>query len=99
MNEKEWASIWVTQDMCVWEGKIEIALIMVTAAAASCSVTLRKGRDSSASIFAVVKAAADNSKNVPIPRETFLENGLYVDIDTNTTGVLVVFRAISEITE
>uniref|UniRef100_A0A6H1ZNN1 Uncharacterized protein n=1 Tax=viral metagenome TaxID=1070528 RepID=A0A6H1ZNN1_9ZZZZ len=99
MNEKVWGSVWITQDVCIWEGKIEIALILVTAGAADSTVTFYKGRDSSASILAVVETLTARSTVVSFPKEFLLENGLYIDIDANTTGVLVIYRPISEITE
>lgn len=99
MNEEIWGSEWITQDACVWAGKLEVACIIVTAKDTECSVTFHKGRDSGGNIFAVVDCLAKRSLQICFVRPVYLENGLYVVIDANTKGVFVAFNPISEITE
>lgn len=98
-NKGIWAPIWITQDMCIWEGKVEVSMIIVSAKTLACAVTCYAGRDSGASILGIFEAEANHSESFSFPEEFTLENGLYIDIDTNTRGVLVIFRPISEITE
>lgn len=96
-NKNIWAPIWVTQDMCIWEGRVEVSLLLVTAKTTDCTVTMRNGRDSSGSIVAIVKAKGGDSQPVSFPEEFTLENGLYLSLSDDTLGVLVIFRPISEI--
>jgi len=98
-NEKVWANIWVTQDVCIWEGKVEVALLLVTADDRASEATMRNGRDSSGSIVCTVKATETTSVPVSFPKPFYLENGLYITVGEHTLGVLVIFRPISEITE
>lgn len=99
MNENIWAPIWVTQDMCIWAGKVEISLVLVTANTSNCTVTMRNGRDSSGTIVCIIKTERNVSNPVSFPKEFTLENGLYLTLSDDTLGVLVIFKPISEITE
>lgn len=99
VNKNVWAPIWVTQDMCIWAGKVEVSLLLVTADDRACTVTMRNGRDSSGSIICTIKAEETVSSSVSFPEEFTLENGLYINVDDHTLGVLVIFKPISEITE
>lgn len=98
-NKNVWAPIWVTQDMCIWAGKVEVSLILVTPKTVRCAVTMRNGRDSSGSIVCTIKVEKAGSVSASFPEEFTLENGLYINVDDDTLGVLVVFKPISEITE
>ena len=98
MNEKEWASIWVTQDMCIWEGKVDVLSVVVTPkTAAETVIYLRDGRDVSSSIKLKIRVSGNTTITVNPAKPLFLENGLFVDIDDDTDGVLVIFSPKREV--
>ncbi|GAI12875.1 unnamed protein product [marine sediment metagenome] len=98
-NKEVWAPFWTEQDVCVWEGKLEVSAIIVTSEASPGDVTFKNGRDSGGNTILIVEGLANRSQQMCFPKPFYLENGLYLELGENTMGVMVVFKPISEITE
>lgn len=87
---------WLTNDACVYGSPMLLYRLIVTGGAADCTVEVYNGRDTSAGKLMTVKAAAGRTRVVSLNPALFLANGLYVDLDANTTGVGVQWEPTPE---
>lgn len=97
MNDELWSSVWLTRDVCQYRGQIEVAGVIITASEGTKTVvTLRNGDNSTSPIIVTLRVAADGSTPFSFFSPIYCYNGIFADVDDNTTGVMVVYRPIKE---
>lgn len=89
-----WA--WVTEDRLLKEGECELLYANLCPSAASADAMLRNGVDSSGEIIATLKTQSLTNLPLDLPEEIYLSKGLFVDVGSYVTGVLVIWKAVEE---
>ena len=95
MENTYYANFWVTGDICLIEQKVEVAGVIITSSTSTkCVVSLYDGVNSNGKLLGTFRVAADTSIPFNFPQIILCNSGLYIDIDANTTGVMVFYRPI-----
>ncbi len=90
-----WSSYWVTADIDLIEQSVEVAGVIITASTSTkCVVSLYDGVNSSGRLLGTYRVPADTNVVFNFPQPIPCTRGLYVDIDANTTGVMVFYRPL-----
>jgi len=90
-----WSSYWVTADINLIEQSVEVAGVIITASTSTKAVvSLYDGVNSSGRLLGTFRVTADDSETFNFPQPIPCTRGLYIDIDANTTGVMVFYRPI-----
>ncbi len=98
MLKDNWSSYWVTADIDLIEQSVEVAGIIITSSTSTKTVvSLYDGVNSSGRLLGTFRVAADESKVFNFPQPIPCTRGLFIDIDANTTGVMVFYRPIKQI--
>lgn len=83
------ASSWLTADQLVNEGRTYLYGLVVNASADGGVVTLYDGHNTNGRLIGVFDGFAAGVNSISFPRPLCLETGLYVDVGSNVTGILV----------
>lgn len=91
----KWAHIWLTHDVCLYKYPCLIASVIITASVGTKSVvTLRDGTSKSSPVIATFRTPADNTKSFNFAKGIYFDDGVFIDVDGNTTGVMVTWRPV-----
>jgi len=83
---------WCTVDQLVSPGPCFLLGIMLTASSAgAATATIRNGHNTGGEIVCVVGASASWTVTFPPQSPIYLDKGLFVDVGSNVTGVLVMY--------
>lgn len=95
MENDRWSMIWLTLDHAFLRGPIEVACIIITSSdQTEAEVSLRRGTNSADSIMGTFKISGEDSEAFPFVKPVYFDNGLFVDVDANTTGVIIIYRFV-----
>jgi hypothetical protein len=98
MEDEKWSSIWLTRDVCYYRGKIVVRGVIVTSSSTTKTVvTLRNGDNATSPIIATLRVSGDDSEQFDFFKPIYCDNGIYADIDANTTGVMVTFKTFKDV--
>jgi len=87
-----WA--WVTGDQVLSHKRCELIFAYCCPSAASCNATIYNGEnDQGDPIFGFVGSTKDNIPFAP-PVPVYCRRGLFVDVGSNVTGILVQWREL-----
>ena len=93
--ENNWSSYWVTADIDLIEQSVEVAGVIITASTSTKTVvSLYDGVNSSGRLLGTFRVATDGTLPFAFPQPIPCTRGLFIDIDANTTGVMVFYRPI-----
>ena len=97
MENNKWATYWVTADIDLIEQSVEVQGVIITASTSTkCVISLYDGVNSSGRLLGTFRVAADGSQVFLFPQPIPCTRGLFIDIDTSTTGVIVFYRPFKE---
>ena len=85
---------WVTADEILEKGPGIISCVILTAKANACAVTLHDGVDTNGETIATLETSASQSRPYAFHDHLYFKRGLYVDVDANTLGILVVWHPL-----
>lgn len=93
----ELSPYWVTEDRLVSADRFELWGFVLVTSTDGGSITLYNQRSAEAAdTMGTYKALANSPLSVMFPRGVSCERGLYVDVGSNVTGVLIIGRPIFE---
>jgi len=88
-------STWVTQSMTLLNSPLELAqVVLVGGSTASGTISLYNGRDTSGEKLFTVIVSAEGVTSINYPDGLILNQGLYVELDSNVSGVQVIWRPV-----
>lgn len=92
MESKEYSWAWVTADMKLTDQTAELVSAHLVVSAASTDSAIYNGADTSGQ--KILPMASQSVTNLPFnpPVPIFCEKGIFVDVGTNVTGILVQWR-------
>jgi len=97
MLSDNWSSYWLTADVNLIEQSVEVAGVIITASTSTnCVVSIYDGINSSGRLLGTFRVSGDDTQVFIFPKEIPCTRGLFIDIDANTTGVMVFYRPIKE---
>lgn len=96
MESKEYSWKWVTADELLSRVECELVWCILTSSGNNASITLHNGESATGETIATLEALANRSEPFMPPIPIYCTRGLYVNIDANTTGVLVIWREIPQ---
>ena len=85
---------WVTADARLCEKECELIFAYMLPSAANADVSLYDGENTSGDLIATLKEAAVSGHRFRPPVPIYCRKGLYVDVGSNVTGILVMWRVI-----
>ena len=85
---------WIEGDTMISPDPLILYGLVLTGGAAAATVTCYRGRDSSAKKLGIFKVAAGQSRMIRFTPGIYLDSGLYIDLDANTTGVGVAWQPV-----
>jgi hypothetical protein len=85
---------WVTANARLCEKECELFFAYMVPSAASADVSLYDGENTTSDLIASLKSAAVTGHEFRPPVPIYCHKGLYVDIGSNVTGVLVMWRLL-----
>jgi hypothetical protein len=85
---------WVTADALLAEKECELVYAYLTPSTANADVSLYDGENTSGDLVATLKEAAVSGHEFQPPVPIHCRKGLYVDVGSNVTGVLVMWRLL-----
>jgi hypothetical protein len=85
---------WVTADALLAEKECELLFGYLVPSAANADVSLYDGENTTGSLIATLKAAAVSGHPFEPPVPVYCRKGLYVDVGSNVTGILVMWRGL-----
>ena len=94
MQDKNVKSSWVT-----FSQKVEIqksflvSAVIVASAAGAATADIYNGGDTSGKKICTLSAAASEMGNLNIRADILCENGIYINVGSNVTGVLILTRS------
>lgn len=94
MESKEVSWIWLTVDTMLAPGECELIYAYVVPSAADADVTFYSGENTTGQQVVQIKEAAISGHAFWPAVPVYCRKGLYVDVGSNVTGVLVVWRGL-----
>lgn len=94
MESKEFSWAWVTADRLLSHGACELLFALLTSSASAGSATIYDGESTSGDKIVTLEAGAAVSRHFNPAKPVYCRRGLYVDVDTNVTGVFVQWREL-----
>ena len=94
VESKEYSWKWVTADELLSHGACEVLHAFLTSAAAAGTATLYDGENTSGVIIAILEATTNISQQIHFSKPVYCRRGLYVDVDSNVTGIFVQWREL-----
>ena len=92
-HDERWAPAWITQSNPIYQGPVEILAIMATPKADKrTTVTLRHGLDSGDPVAGIIQADTGASLPLLFGAPVLFDRGLYVAVDGDIVGVLLIWR-------
>jgi len=95
MLSKEISWAYVTADRVLSHGPCELLYAYLVVSAASTDSALYNGENTSGDKIADLKSAAVTGHELKPPAPIYCDKGLYVDVGTNVTGILVQWRHVT----
>jgi len=89
-----WTFDYVTADKIVARGKCEISRITVVPSAATTNSAVYDGLDTNGKKIIDLPCAVTTVKSLPLTPPVRCEQGIYVDVGTSVTGILVQYRLL-----
>ena len=94
MDSEIYSWAWVTADRLLSTGPCELLFAYLVVSAASTDTHLYDGANTSGDKIVTLEAAAATGHPFKPKEPLYCRRGLYVDIGTNVTGVLVQWREL-----
>ena len=85
---------WVEADELLEKGPGILSYALLTSDQAACAVTIYDGVDANAKVIATLETTADQSRPFAFHDHLLFRHGLYVNVDANTLGLLLVWHAL-----
>jgi hypothetical protein len=85
---------WVTADALLAEKECELLFGYLVPSAANADVSLYDGENTTGELIAMLKSAAITGHKFKPPVPVHCRKGLYVDVGSNVTGILVMWRVL-----
>jgi len=83
---------WVTANELLEKGKGVLSYAILTADGAACAVTLYDGESNVGEVIAALETSGNQSRPYAFHDHLIFKSGLYVEVDANTLGILVVWH-------
>jgi hypothetical protein len=97
-KQEKWSFIWLDHDNCFSVDPVIVAGITITASEDTKSVVnLRNGTSVTSPIICSFRVPFDETRPFNFLKPVFFDSGLYVDIDANTTGVMITYQILKKI--
>ena len=93
-DSRQFSRQWVTADALLAEKECELVYAYLAPSAASADVSLYDGENTSEDLIATLKSAVITGHEFRPPVPINCRKGLYVDVGSNVTGVLVMWRVL-----
>ena len=93
-DSKQYSWRWVTVDSQLQIGECELLYAYLVVSAASTDTYLYNGTNATGDKVATIESAVVTGHEFKPPVPIYCNKGLYIDIGTNVTGVLVMWRAL-----
>lgn len=94
MDSREYSWAWVTSDQLLSHGPCDLISAYLVVSAASTDTHLYDGENTRGSKIATLESAAVTGHHFKPPVPIYCRRGLYLDVGTNVTGVLVQWREL-----
>lgn len=94
MCSKDYSWEWLTADKKLSDGPAELVHVHQVATAATTGVTAYNGRSASGKIIVNCASNTFNNNHFDPTVPIYCDQGIYITIGTNTTGVLVQWREL-----
>ena len=94
MDSKSVSRQWVTADALLAEKECELLYAYLVPSAANADVSLYDGENTTGSLIATLKEAAVSGHEFTPPVPIYCRKGLYIDVGSNVTGVLIMWRLL-----
>jgi hypothetical protein len=98
LNEesKKYNWAWVTVDTCLTQRPCELVYANLVVSAGSTDSALYDGADTNGDKIVALKSAAVTNMAFQPPVPIYCKKGLFVDVGTSVTGILVQWRNLEE---
>jgi hypothetical protein len=96
MESKEYSWAWVTADMKLTDQTAELVSAHLVVSAASTDSAIYNGADTNGDKILALASAAVTTLPITPPVPIYCSKGLFVDVGTNVTGILVQWRNLEE---
>ncbi len=94
MDSRSYSWAWVTSDQLLTEKPAELVSATLVPSAATTDSAIYNGRNASGDkVIGLKRATVDNLDFAP-PVPIYCDKGIYVDVGTSVTGILVQWRAL-----
>lgn len=94
MESREVSWAWVTADRLLHQGACELIFAFLVVSAASSDTHLYNGENTLGEKVATLEAAVATGQPFDPPVPIYCPKGLYIDIGSSVTGVLVMWRGL-----
>lgn len=91
-ESRDYSWAWVTSDQVLAHGPCELLWAYLVVSAASTDSYLYDGESSAEKLVTALEAAAATGHSFKPPVPVYCHKGLFVDVGTNVTGILVMWR-------
>lgn len=92
MESKEYSWAWVTSDQCLRHGECELIAAYLVPSGATTDSALYDGESAAELPIIILKAEVIRTLPFEPPVPIYCRRGLYVDVGTSVTGILVIWR-------
>lgn len=92
MESKEYSWAWVTVDQCLRQGACELLAAYLVPSGATTDSALYDGENTSGKLIATLVQAVVTNLPFEPPVPIYCRRGLFVDVGTSVTGILVIWR-------
>lgn len=83
---------WFTTDQIAEKGPGVISYVIITAKGGATEVILYDGVDTSGQVIARLETTASQTRPFAFHNHLYFKKGLYVNVDGNTQGILIVWH-------
>ena len=92
-HDERWGPAWITQNNPIYQGPVEILSITATPKPNKrTTVTLRHGLGSGDPVAGIIQADTGASNHLLFGAPVLFDRGLYLSLDGDAQGVLLIWR-------
>ena len=96
LQSKDYSWAWVTGDRKLTDQKSELVAAYLVVSAASTDSAIYNGSDTSGDKILALESAAITNLPFEPPVPIYCGKGIFVDVGTNVTGILVIWRNLEQ---
>jgi len=93
-NSRQISRQWVAANALLAEKECELVYAYLAPSAANADVSLYDGENTSGDLICTLKSAVVTGHEFRPPEPIHCHKGLYVDVGSNVTGILVMWRLL-----